>query len=47
MLRYNKNYITLTLNYMLKNLKGIILVLKIEKRDRKNDITSSFGKSSE
>ena len=32
MLEYNKNYATLFLNYMLKNSKGIILALEIERR---------------
>ena len=32
MLGYNKNYVILFLNYMLKNSKGIILALEIEER---------------
>jgi len=38
MLRYNKNYIILALNCMLKNSKGIISVSEIKKRDRNNNI---------
>ena len=38
MLEYNKNYTTLALNYVLKNSKRTISVLKIERRSRKNNI---------
>jgi len=38
MLEYNKNYVTLVLNCILKNLKGMILVLEIKGRDRNNNI---------
>jgi len=38
MLEYNKNYVTLALNYMLKNLKKMISVLEIERKDRNNSI---------
>jgi len=38
MLEYNKNYITLALNYALKNSKRIISVSEIERRSRKNNI---------
>ena len=31
MLRYNKNYATLAFNYVLKNLKKIILAFRIRK----------------
>jgi len=37
MLEYNKNYIALALNCMLKNLKRIISVLEIKRRDRSNN----------
>jgi len=32
------NYATLVLNCILKNLKGMILVLEIKRRDRNNNI---------
>ena len=35
MLEYNKNYVPLALNYILKNSKGIISALGIEKRVQK------------
>ena len=38
MLRYNKNYITLALNCILKNSKRTISVLGINKRCRNNNI---------
>ena len=38
MLGYNKNYAILALNCILKNLKRIILVLEIERRNRNNSI---------
>ena len=38
MLEYNKNYIILALNCMLKNSKGMILVSEIKKRNRNNNI---------
>ena len=38
MLEYNKNYVTLTLNYALKNSKGTISALGIDRRYRKNNI---------
>ena len=38
MLEYNKNYVTLALNCMLKNSNKIILVLGIERRDGNNSI---------
>jgi len=38
MLEYNKNYVTLALNCMLKNSKKTILVSRIERRDRNNSI---------
>ena len=38
MLGYNKNYATIALNYMLKNLKKMISVLEIERKDRNNSI---------
>ena len=38
MLEYNKNYVTLALNCMLKNSNKTILVSEIEKRDRNNSI---------
>ena len=38
MLGYNKNYATLVLNCILKNLKRTLLVSGIKKRYRKNNI---------
>jgi len=38
MLEYNKNYTILAFNYTLKNSKGIISTLKIERRSRNNNI---------
>ena len=38
MLEYYKNYVTLVLNYILKNSKKMILVLEINKRYRNNNI---------
>ena len=38
MLEYNKNYATLALNCVLNNLKKIILVSEIKKRDGNNSI---------
>ena len=38
MLKYNKNYTTLVLNYMLKNLKRIISVLEIYKINKNKNI---------
>jgi len=38
MLEYNKNYVALALNYMLKNSKRMISVLEIKKRDKNNSI---------
>jgi len=43
-LEYNKNYATLALNYILKNLKKTILALKIRKRYRNNDILKEIYK---
>jgi len=38
MLGCNKNYAILALNYILKNSKGMILTLGIERRGRNNNI---------
>ena len=38
MLEYHKNYTILVINYILKNLKEIILVLEIDRRYRYNNI---------
>ena len=38
MLKYNKNYVTLALNYTLKNSKEILSVLGINRRCKKNNI---------
>jgi len=38
MLRYNKNYIILAFNCILNNLKRMISVSGIKKRDRNNNI---------
>ena len=38
MLEYHKNYTILAINYILKNLKEIILVLEIDRRYRYNNI---------
>ena len=38
MLEYNKNYIILALNYVLKNSEETILVSEIERRGRDNNI---------
>ena len=37
-LECNKNYTTLALNYMLNNSKGTILVSKMERRNKNNNI---------
>ena len=37
MLEYNKNYVTLALNYMLNNSEETISVLKIYKKDKNKD----------
>ena len=37
-LGYNKNYVTLPLNYILKNSKRTISVSEIERRSQKNNI---------
>jgi len=37
MLEYNKNYVILVLNNTLKNSKGAILVLEIEKKSQNNE----------
>ena len=41
MLEYNKNYITLALNYILKNSKRTLLVLEINRRSRNNNIENN------
>ena len=38
MLEYKKNYATLALNYVLKNSKGTISALGIDRKYRNNDI---------
>jgi len=38
MLGYKKNYATLALNYILKNSKGTISALEIDRKYRNNDI---------
>jgi len=42
MLGYNKNYAILALNCILKNSKGIILVSRIERRGKKNNIKGIY-----
>ena len=41
MLRYNKNYTTLALNYILKSSKGTLLVSEINRRYRNNNIENN------
>jgi len=41
MLKYNKNYVTLALNYMLKNSKRMISVSGINRRHRNNNIKNN------
>ena len=41
MLRYNKNYTTLALNYTLKNLKRTLSASGINKRYRNNNIKTN------
>ena len=42
MLRCNMNYVIPALNYILKNSKGIISVLEIERRSRNNSIKRKY-----
>ena len=42
MLGYNKNYITLALNYILKNSKRIISALEIKRKCKNNDIIGIY-----
>ena len=44
MIGYNKNYVILDFNYMLKNLKGKILVSKINRKDKNNNIRIKYIK---
>jgi len=43
MLGYNKNYIVLALNCILKNLKRIISALGIKRRYRNNNIKNNYN----
>ena len=45
MLRYNKNYIILAFNCILNNLKRMISVSGIKKRDRNNNIKKEYMNS--
>jgi len=48
MLEYNKNYVILALNYILKNSKRTLSASEIDKGYRNNNILKEFfGKSSE
>jgi len=38
MLGYNKNYVTLALKYVLKNSKGTLLALKINRKYKNSNI---------
>jgi len=42
MLRCNMNYVIPALNYILKNSKGTISVLEIERRSRNNSIKRKY-----